>query len=163
MAFFPGLACRPADMNLLIWFFLCPRDSNPGWGDWSRSFCGWGGFCFCFLLVGQVNVSAFACNATGLDAVQRLEQKKASGDKNGADMAHCGTSLSIVNMFGSKYVPWLEKHGFFRDRQHLFSFYFFTDREAVANLVWADDCVLSAIDKADAFLMVPSGIYTGFM
>ena len=61
----------------LVCFLLCPRDSNPGWGDWSRSFCGWGVFC-CFFLFGggQVNVSAFACNATGLDAVQRLEQKK---------------------------------------------------------------------------------------
>ena len=37
------------------------------------------GVVFCFVVVclfGQVFVSAFACNATGLDAVQRLEQKK---------------------------------------------------------------------------------------
>ena len=29
----------------------------------------------CFVLCGQVNVSVIACNATGLDAVQRLEPK----------------------------------------------------------------------------------------
>ena len=68
--FYSGLACRPADINLPF--------SNPGWGDWSRSFGGWGGLCFCFWCCGQVIVSAFACNATGLDAVQRLEQKKTS-------------------------------------------------------------------------------------
>ena len=38
-----------------------------------------GRFC-CFVLIGQVNVSVVACNATGLDAVQRLEQKKFNPD-----------------------------------------------------------------------------------
>ena len=33
---------------------------------------------FVFIGVGEVHVSGFACNATGLDAVQRLEQKKPS-------------------------------------------------------------------------------------
>ena len=44
MAFYSGLACRPADTNLPNGDSLCPRDSNPGWGDWRRSICGWGGF-----------------------------------------------------------------------------------------------------------------------
>ena len=112
MAFLPGMACRPADINLLIWFFLNPRASNPGWGDWSGTIGGWSRFLFVVVcLFGQVFINAFACNANGLDAVQRLEEKKASGDKNRADMRHCGRRLSIVNMFGSNYVPWLEKHG----------------------------------------------------
>ena len=33
-------------------------------------------FLRCFVLFGQVNVSVIACNATGLDAAQRLEHKK---------------------------------------------------------------------------------------
>ena len=103
MAFYSGLACRPADINLPFGVFLCPRDSNPGWGDWSRSFLWQESFC-CFFLFdgGQVNVSAFACNATGLDAVQRLEQKKVSlideqcfGNTSHA-MTYCHTVGALV-------------------------------------------------------------------
>ena len=53
LAVYSGLACRPAVINLLVGLFvcLCPSDSNPGWGDWSRSFRGWGGFLFCWFSV----------------------------------------------------------------------------------------------------------------
>ena len=53
------------------------RDSNPGWGDWRRSVVVvWAVLFVLFLFLGNIYVSAFACHATGLDAVQRLEQKK---------------------------------------------------------------------------------------
>ena len=54
------------------------RDSNPGWGDWRRSLCGWVCFVVCFVFSGNYESMIFACHATGLDAVQRLEQKKGS-------------------------------------------------------------------------------------
>ena len=67
----------------LTWFiaFVCfaasPRDSNPGWGIGVA--CVWV-FCLLFcvfcLVMGNCYVSVIACLATGLDAVQRLEQKK---------------------------------------------------------------------------------------
>ena len=52
---------------------LVPRDSNPGWGDWRRSF---GLFLFVGFVYEQIEVSAIVFLATGLDAVQRLEQKQ---------------------------------------------------------------------------------------
>ena len=45
--YFLGLACRPTDLTIaLLGRSSCPRDSNPGWGDWRRSFGGWAVFCF---------------------------------------------------------------------------------------------------------------------
>ena len=77
LAFYSGLACRPAD-SLIARFCgrSFSRDSNPGWGDWSRSLCGWVCFVVCFVFSGNYVSVIFACHATGLDAVQRLEQKK---------------------------------------------------------------------------------------
>ena len=78
---FSGLACPPAD--LLIARFCCrsfSRDSNPGWGDWRRSLCGWVRFVVCLVFLSNFESVIFACHATGLDAVQRLEQKKILGD-----------------------------------------------------------------------------------
>ena len=79
MAFYSGLACRPADINLPFDVFLCPRDSNPGWGIGVARLVAGAVFCVVGCLLGQDFVSAFACNATGLDAVQRLEQKNIVG------------------------------------------------------------------------------------
>ena len=101
LADYSGLACRPADINLLVGVFLCPRASNPGWGDWSRSFCVCGVFCCFFLLYGQVNVSAFACNATGLDAVQRWEQKKIAGAALGAPDAAFAWQVQHLESLGA--------------------------------------------------------------
>ena len=74
LAFYSGLACCPADFSHLPCFAgrLVPRDSNPGWGDWRRSF---GLFLFLGLFLGKLKSVRFACLATGLDAVQRLEQR----------------------------------------------------------------------------------------
>ena len=76
-----GLACQTADINLPGGVFLCPRDSNPGWGDWSRSFRGWGVSCVVscclgklmsvFLLVtrlGLMPCSAWSKKKTGFEA-----------------------------------------------------------------------------------------------
>ena len=50
-----GLACRPTDMVFFSGFSLvgcvfvfAARDSNPGWGDWSRSSGGCRVVCFRF-------------------------------------------------------------------------------------------------------------------
>ena len=63
--------------NALV--FVClfsARDSNPGWGDWSRS-GGRFGVCAGFWFdCEHFPASDFAILATGLDAGQRLEQKK---------------------------------------------------------------------------------------
>ena len=59
------------------------------------------GSVFCVVcLLGQDFVSAFACNATGLDAVQRLEQKKLGDmDCHFAGQAwHFVTSTSTTNI-----------------------------------------------------------------
>ena len=71
-----GLACRPADMVLpFLWSFS--RDSNPGSGDSRRSLWWFGCFsCFCRLFLSNICINAFACCATGLDAVQRFEENK---------------------------------------------------------------------------------------
>ena len=44
-----GLACRPADLLIaLVCWSPLPRDSNPSWGDWGRSFLVvWVSFGFC--------------------------------------------------------------------------------------------------------------------
>ena len=76
-AVYSGLACRPADILIALFgVSLCPRDSNPGWGDWRRSFGGWGCFCLGLCFWAIFMSVCFACHATGLDAVQRLEQKE---------------------------------------------------------------------------------------
>ena len=76
LAVFSGLACRPADINLLVVAFFVPERLQSWLGGLESLVLWLGRFLCCFLLFGQVNVSVFACNATGLDAVQRLEQKK---------------------------------------------------------------------------------------
>ena len=70
-------------------FRLVPRDSNPGWGDWRRSFvvC-WVGFFLWFGLWAIFKSVRFAFLATGLDAVQRLEPKKK-------------LSLCVMDLYGS--------------------------------------------------------------
>ena len=69
-----------APLTYLLLFFVgrsFPRDSNPGWGDWRRSlFVFWVCCGFCFVLLAIFKSVRFAFHATGLDAVQRLEQKK---------------------------------------------------------------------------------------
>ena len=53
------------------------RDSNPRWWDWRCSLCGLGlVFSLLCCLLGNYESVLFACHATGLDAVQRLEKKK---------------------------------------------------------------------------------------
>ena len=77
MAFYLGLACRPADL-FIAWFFRrrFPRDSNPGWRDWRRSFLVFWVWCgFCLVSWATLKSVCFAFYATGLDAMQRLEQK----------------------------------------------------------------------------------------
>ena len=77
LAFYLGWLAAPLT-HILFGFVVAffPRDSNPGWGDWRRSRCGWVGFCFWFSFSSKCESAIFACHATGLDAVQRLEQKK---------------------------------------------------------------------------------------
>ena len=80
MDIFVGLACRPADIVLP---FVCGLffEGLQSWlgGLASLGFCGVGFFLSVFgSVLGNIYVNAFACHATGLDAVQRLEQKKHS-------------------------------------------------------------------------------------
>ena len=75
-----GLACRPADSSFAR-FVFCVLEGTPilAGGDWCRSRGGWVFLLSFFSGFEQLRVSEFACNATGLDAVQRLEQKKYFG------------------------------------------------------------------------------------
>ena len=73
-----GLACRPTDLLIALFCWsLLSGDSNPGWGDWRRSLLlVWACCGFCFGPWAIFKSVCFAFHATGLDAVQRLEQKK---------------------------------------------------------------------------------------
>ena len=75
--FIQGWLAAPLTYSLL-WFVgrRVLRDSNPGWGDWRRSFGFLVVFLLCFGLWAIFKSVRFAFLATGLDAVQRLEQKK---------------------------------------------------------------------------------------
>ena len=73
-----GLACRPADFVLPICLWSPFRGTPILAGGIGVARFLFSGFVL-FVLVrclGNINVSVFACHATGLDAVQRLEQKK---------------------------------------------------------------------------------------
>ena len=76
-AFLQGYIAAPLTFYCSFWWVASlSRDSNPGWGDWRRSLCGLGLVVFFVLFLGNFKSVRFACHATGLDAVQRLEQKK---------------------------------------------------------------------------------------
>ena len=66
-------------MPIGAWIKKKYREShtNPGWGDWRRSL---GLLLFLGLFMGKLKLVRFAFLATGLDAVQRLEQKKIGVD-----------------------------------------------------------------------------------
>ena len=77
--FIQGWLAAPLTL-FLLWSVgrLVPRDSNPGWGDWRRSFLVFWVRCGFWFLFWAISKSVrFAFHATGLDAVQRMEQKKA--------------------------------------------------------------------------------------
>ena len=72
-----GLACRPADIVLPICLWSRFRGTPILAGGIGVARFLWCGFVlFVLFLLGNIYVSAFACHVTGLDAVQRLEQKK---------------------------------------------------------------------------------------
>ena len=71
-----GLACRPTDINLPFWFLCCPRDSKPGWGDWSRSFCGWGFSVFAFFCLSKLMSVLLLVTRLGLMPCSAWSKKK---------------------------------------------------------------------------------------
>ena len=72
-----GWLAAPLTHLLLGLWFVFSRDAKTGWVEWCRSRVFWGFYAwFLFSCGEQLRVSDFACDATGLDAVQRLEQKK---------------------------------------------------------------------------------------
>ena len=71
-----GLACRPTDINLPFWSLCCPRYSNPGWGDWSRSSCGWGVFCFVLFWLGKLMLVLLLVTRLGLMPCSAWSKKK---------------------------------------------------------------------------------------
>ena len=74
MAFYSGLACRPADIDLLAVSSFVPEGLQP-WLGGLESLVWWLGRIW-FFVEEQVIVGEFDCFATGLNAIQRLEQKK---------------------------------------------------------------------------------------